>query len=120
MAKSKTDTDMSTDPMAMGKAMMQQMEDAGFGPMRWLGTSWFEKMADMNSELASFITERVREDAQTQQELLQCKSPEEFQKAQYAFMEKAYAQYSAETGKLVRMGLDMLPVGAKGTKHTPV
>lgn len=120
MAKSKKDTETSNDPVAMGQAFMQQVEDAGLGPMRWMGTEWFEKMAEMNTELASFVADRIREDAKTQHALLHCKSAEEFQKAQLAFMEKAYEQYTAETGKLVQMGLDMLPMTKKDTKDTPV
>jgi hypothetical protein len=120
MAKSKNDTDTITDPLAIGQALMQQAEDAGLGPMRWLGTAWFEKVADMNTELASFVADRIREDVETQHALLHSKSAEDFQKAQQAFMEKAFAQYSEETGKLVQMGLDMLPITTKNTKDTPL
>lgn len=120
MAKSKKETDLGTDPVAVGQALMQQVDEAGLGPMRWMGTNWFEKMADINSELASFVAGRIQEDVKTQHELLHCTSTEEFQKAQFAFLEKAYQQYTAETGKLVQMGMDMLPITTKNTKDTPL
>ncbi len=120
MAKSKQDTNASTDPVAMGQALMQQVEDAGLGPLRWLGTAWFEKMADMNSEVVSFVADRIREDVKTQHELLHCKTAEDLQKAQVAFLEKAYTQYTEETGKLLKMGMDMLPGGKDDTKNTPI
>ncbi len=120
MAKSKNETTISDDPVALGQAFLQQFEDAGLGPMRWMGTSWLEAMADLNSEVVSFLADRIREDVKTQHELLHCKSAEELQKAQFAFLEKAHQQYTAETGKLVKMGLDMFPGKIKYTKDTPL
>lgn len=120
MVKSKKETEVSNDPFAMGQAFMKQAEESGLGPMRLLCTAWFEKMADMNTELASFVADRVREDVKTQHEMLHCKSTDDLRKAQFAFMEKAYAQYTAETGKLVQLGLDFLPITNKETKDIPL
>ena len=85
MAKSTKQTSNTNDPAALGQAFLKQFEDAGLGSMNWMGTNWFEAMAEMNSEVMSFIAARISEDAKTQQELLQCKSAEELQKAQLAF-----------------------------------
>jgi hypothetical protein len=120
MATSKKETTSSEDPVALGQAFLQQFEDAGLGPLRWMGTAWFEAMADMNSELVTFVSDRIKEDVKTQHKLLHCKSAEELQKAQVAFLEKAYQQYTDETGKLVKMGLDMLPSAMTDTKDTPI
>ena len=120
MANSKKETSTSEDPVAIGQAFLQQFEDAGLGPMRWMGTAWFEAMADMNSEVVNFVAERIKEDVKTQHELLHCKSAEELQQAQLTFLDKAYKQYTDETGKLVKMSLDMFPASAKGTKGTPL
>lgn len=120
MAKSKQDKTSSDDPVSVGQAFLKQFEEAGFGSLNWMGTSWFEAMADMNSEVLSFIAQRISEDVKAQHELLHCKSAEELHKAQLAFLEKAQKQYMNETGKLVKMGLDMLPKAAPTTKHTPV
>ena len=119
MAKSKQQQ-TAGDDAATGQHFMQQLEDAGLGPLRWMGTAWFDAVADINNEVVSFVADRIKEDVKTQHEMLHCKSPEELQKAQLAFLEKAYKQYTAETGKLVKMGLDMMPKAGKGTKHTPV
>jgi hypothetical protein len=120
MAKSKQDPNATEDPVAIGQAFLKQFEDAGFGPMRWMGTEWFEAMANVNNELMTFVADRIKEDVKTQQELLNCKSAEELQKAQLAFLDKAQKQYTDETGKLVKMSLDMLPTAIKGTKGTPL
>ncbi len=120
MAKSPKETAAIQDPVATGRAFLQQIEDAGLGQMQGMGTAWFEAMADLNSEVVSFVAERIKEDVKTQHELLHCTSVEEFQKAQTAFLEKAFKQYTEETGKLVKMGLDMMPNGINETKNTPL
>ncbi|PJI92079.1 phasin protein [Yoonia maricola] len=120
MAKSKQSSDTRLDPVAMGQAMIQQIEEAGLGSMRWMGTAWFEVMADMNSEVVSFVADRIREDVKTQHALLHCKTAADMQRAQVAFLEKAYTQYTEETGKLIKMGMDMLPDASTTTKNTPV
>lgn len=99
---------------------MKQMEDAGLGPLRWMGTRWMEAMADLNSEVVSFVADRVREDVKTQHKLLHCKNATELREAQLDFLQKAYTEYTAETGKLVKMSLDMLPNSSSSTKDTPL
>ena len=120
MAKSTKQTSNTNDPAALGQAFLKQFEDAGLGSMNWMGTNWFEAMAEMNSEVMSFIAARISEDVKTQKELLQCKTAEDLQKAQLAFLEKAQEQYKKDTGKLGKMGRDRRPNAGKGTKHTPV
>ncbi len=120
MTKKPQKTEAIDSATATGAAVMQQLEDAGLGPLHWMGTAWFEKMSDMNNQILGFMAERIKEDVETQQALLQCKGAEDLQRTQLAFMEKAHAQYTDETGKLIKMGMDMVPVTPKTTKHTPV
>jgi alpha-galactosidase/6-phospho-beta-glucosidase family protein len=120
MSKPKNETDADNGPFAMGNALMKKFEDSGFDPMGLMHTGWFEKVADFNNEVANFVADRIREDAKTQSALLKCKSAEELQKVQMTFLEKTYAQYTLETGKLVKMGMDMMPATEGQTKHTPV
>jgi len=120
MAKKTQDTSVSDQAIATGEAVMQQMEDAGLGPLRWMGTNWFEAMADLNSEVVSFLADRVKEDVKTQHKILHCKNATEMREVQLEFLEEAYAQYTAETGKLIKMSMDMLPGGTSETKDTPV
>lgn len=119
MARSKKATEAENTTEATA-GLVQQMEDAGLGPLRWMGTNWLEAMAGMNSEIVSFVADRIKEDVKTQHELLHCKSPEQLQKVQLEFLEKAYEQYSAETGKLIKMSIDMLPTQSASTKNTPI
>lgn len=119
MAKSTQQADAQTAQSA-GETTMKFLEDAGLGPMSWMGTAWLETMADMNSEVISFLADRIKEDVQTQHKLLHCTRPEDAQKAQLEFLEKAYVQYTVETGKLLKMSMDLLPGGLKNAKSTPL
>jgi len=51
---------------------------------------------------------------------LHCKNATEMREVQLQFLEQAYAQYTAETGKLIKMSMDMLPGATSETKDTPV
>lgn len=80
---------------------------ASFGPAAWMNVAWFENMAELGSEITSFVAERIKEDVKTQHALLQCKTLEEVHHVQAQFLQKAFDQYQAETGKLVEMTGDM-------------
>lgn len=94
--------------------------DLGLDALTWMGTAWVEAMSDLGSDLASFVAERIREDVKTQHEILHCKSLAEMQAIQAAFMERAYVQYTVETGKLIEKGTSLFPQLIGKTKHTPV
>ncbi|WP_246107397.1 phasin family protein [Puniceibacterium confluentis] len=72
-------------------------------PAARMGTAWFEHVAVLGSEISSFVAERIKEDVKTQHALLNCKSLPEVQRVQAEFLQKAFDQYQAETGKLIEM-----------------
>ncbi len=76
-------------------------------PVAWMSTAWIESLADLGSEITSFVAERIREDVKTQHAILHCKSPAELQHVQAQFMQRAFDQYAAETGKLVDMSSEI-------------
>lgn len=88
-------------------------------PAGRMGTSWFERVADLGSEVTSFVADRIKEDVQTQHALLHCKSLPEVQKVQAEFLQKAFDQYRAETGKLIKM-TGKTAVGDPDKDHTCV
>lgn len=120
MAKKKQETLLTADAFASGEEFVQQMEQAGLGPLRWLSTNLIEAMAELNSEVVTFVGDRIKEDVKTQHKILHCKNATEVREAQVEFLKNAYAQYTEETGKLVSMSLDALPGSKSDTKHTPV
>lgn len=92
---------------------MTQLQDAGFRNMMGMGTAWVEALSDMSAEVAGFVADRIKEDVKTQHKILHCKNAADLQHIQSEFMQKAMDQYTAETGKLVKMGTK-----AFGTKES--
>lgn len=101
-------------------AALDNLQESGLGALTWMGTAWTEAMADLGSEVVSFMAERIREDVKTQHEILHCKTMTELQQAQAAFLERAYVQYTVETGKLVKMGTEVFPQLPTKSKTVPI
>ena len=85
-------------------AALRDMQGAGFASASTMGAAWLEAMSDLGTEVLSFVAERVKEDVQTQHQIMHAKSLSEVQHIQAKFIQKAVDQYSAETGKLVELG----------------
>lgn len=83
---------------------MADLQRAGLGSLSWMGTAWLEAMGDIGAEVASFVATRIREDAATQHAILHCHDPEELQRIQGHFMQRAIDQYVEETGRMVELG----------------
>lgn len=90
-----------------------------FSPAAWMGSAWFERVAEMGNEVTTFLAERIKEDVKTQEALLNCKSLREVQQVQAEFLQKAFDQYQAETGKLIKM-TGTTAVGHPDKDHTCV
>lgn len=99
----------------------KQPEDAvtPLSPTALMGTAWFERVSDLGSEVMSFVAERIKQDVETQHALLRCKSLSEVQHVQAEFLQKAFDQYQAETGKLIEM-TGMTAPGDPDKDHTCV
>lgn len=92
---------------SMVEAMMQ-MQRASIEPMHWFGTAWLSLTSDLGAELAEFVAARIKEDIRTQHQLLHCKDAAEAQVIQAQFLETAFEQYTAETGKMAEMSQTIL------------
>lgn len=82
-----------------------KLQQAGMGNLMGINAAWIEALGDMGAEIASFVAERIKEDVQTQHEILNCKNVGELQNIQAAFIQKALEQYQAESGKLLDMSV---------------
>ncbi|WP_068109875.1 phasin family protein [Tropicimonas marinistellae] len=95
------------EPAGSGKDRMAEYmidwQKTGFGTLFWMSPVWVRAMSDVSAEVAQFVSERIREDVRTQQEILQCRDPVELREIQGRFLKTAFDQYSAETGRLVRL-----------------
>lgn len=108
-----TKDDKTNDPMAPMSNLIEAMQAStkmvpGFGP------ELLENMNNIGAEMLAFMSERVKQDIQTQQDLLQAKGIAEVQQIQAEFVKKAMEDYTSEMTKLMGMG-------HTGEKHaTPV
>ena len=84
--------------------LMEVIQEASTTMMPGFGLEWFETMNKVGTEMLAFMSERVKQDIQTQQDLLQAKDIGEIQKIQADFVKKAMDDYAAEMTKLMDMG----------------
>ncbi|NSX53466.1 phasin family protein [Parasulfitobacter algicola] len=110
-------TSKSADTKSSGPedimSAMADFQKMGFGSLSWMGTGWLENMGDFNSEIISFIAERVQEDVKTQHEILHCKDMDELRHIQAQFIQTAINQYTEQTGKMVELSNELLTTVAK-------
>lgn len=93
-SKKKTpETADKTDPAGAGMAAAM----AAFSP--GATTAWFEIM----QESMRFMTERLQEDMETQRAMLACRTPQDLMQVQSEFYKKAFAQYTEETQRIMKM-----------------
>lgn len=85
-------------------ASLRDIQDTGFASASKFGAAWLEAMNDLGSEVLSFVVNRVKEDVQTQHEVVRAKSLADVHHIQSQFVQKTIDQYTAETGKLVAIG----------------
>ena len=97
------------DITAPALAMLKAMQGAGFKDMPDFGSKWFETMNELGTEMLKFIAERMKQDTQTQHDLLQAKGFAEIQHIQAQFVQKAIDDYSAEMAKLMELGKNLTP-----------
>ena len=75
-------------------------------------------VAEMQKEVAGFVSERIRQDLETQQELLRCRTLDELREVQSRFFSTTLDQYSAEATKLMQLSTEVFtrtldPTGAE-------
>ncbi len=72
------------------------------------GAALLEGVSRMQQEIAEFVSSRIREDLETQQQFLRCRSFEELREVQLRFVKTAMDQYSAETARLMKLGSEIM------------
>ena len=63
-----------------------------------------EALSRAQAEISDFVAERIRQDLDTQQAFLRCRSLDEVRDVQFNFLRTALDQYGGEAAKLVRLG----------------
>lgn len=85
------------------ETMWSDWQDAASGAAGWPNSDWVNTLVEINAEIASFVSDRLREDMRMQAEVLNCTNPVELREIQGRFLKTAFEQYSAKTGDLVRL-----------------
>lgn len=99
-----TKTDQAKDATASMTNLMAAMQDASTKMMPAFGPEWFDTMNNVGTEMFAFMSDRIKQDIQTQQDLLQAKGIAEVQQIQADFLKKTMDDYAAEMTKLMELG----------------
>lgn len=99
-----TKDDKTKDAMAPMTNLIEAMQEASTKMMPALGPEWTETMNSIGTEMLTFMSERIKQDLQTQQDLLQAKGIAEIQQIHADFIKKTMEDYTSEMTKLMGMG----------------
>lgn len=84
-----------------------------------IATAWLEGATRLNGEWARFVADRLAQDAQTQHEILACRTPAEGQRIGAAFLQRAVHDYIAESARLSSLAADASPIAGGGRPKDP-
>lgn len=98
----------SSGPVAAVPNELAALQALGLSQLARFGAALTRAYGDMGTEIASFLADRIKEDVKTQHEILHCTDLAELQRVQARFIETAFEQYTAESGKLVSMSQERL------------
>lgn len=76
--------------------------------MEVAGTTLLTGLNEMQREIADFVAKRIREDMETQQDLLRCRNLDDVRAVQTRFFRNAMEHYSTETTRLMKLGSDLM------------
>jgi hypothetical protein len=69
-----------------------------------VGATMLENVTRAQRAIADFVSTRIREDLEAQQQLLRCKSFDEVRSVQSKFIKTAMEQYKSEAARLFKLG----------------
>lgn len=81
------------------------------------GTAMLEGLTKAQTEISDFITERIRQDVETQAEMLRCRTLDDVRDLQTRFFKTAVEQYGAEMSRLMKIGSDTMQRSLANHSH---
>ena len=81
------------------------------------GTAMLDGLTKAQSEISDFITQRIRQDVETQAEMLRCRTLDDVRELQTRFFKTAVDQYAAEMSRLMRIGTDTMQRSIARNSH---
>ena len=81
------------------------------------GAAMFEGLTNAQTEISDFITERIRQEVETQAEMLRCRTLDDVRDLQTRFFKTAVDQYAAEMSRLMKIGTDTMQRSLASPSH---
>ena len=90
-----------------GIAVATRTQQQAIETMERAGASMLTGVTEIQKEIAGFVSERIRQDMESQQELLRCRTIDEVREVQSRFFHTAIDQYSSEASKLMQLSTEL-------------
>jgi hypothetical protein len=88
-------------------AVATRTQQQAVASMERSSASMFTGLTEVQKEIAGFVSERIRQDLETQQELLRCRTLDDVREVQSRFFRTTLDQYSAEATKLMQLSTEV-------------
>ena len=115
-ATSRSDAEATADTSAvpMTEAIASAQEAVASAQQETLhnlgaaSAAMLEGLTKAQTEISDFITQRIRQDVETQAEMLRCRTLDDVRDLQTRFFKTALDQYAGEASRLMKIGTDMM------------
>ena len=88
---------------AVASAQQETLQNIGAA-----GAAMLEGLKKAQTEISDFLTQRIRQDVETQAEMLRCRTLDDVRDLQTRFFKTALDQYAGEATRLMKIGTDMM------------
>ena len=112
--RSDTEATADTSEVPMTEAIASAQEAVASAQQETLhnigaaGAAMLEGLTKAQTEISDFITQRIRQDVETQGEMLRCRTLDDVRDLQTRFFKTALDQYAGEASRLMKIGTDMM------------
>ena len=97
-----------TEPIASAQEAVASAQQETLHNIGAAGAAMLEGLTKAQTEISDFITQRIRQDVETQAEMLRCRTLDDVRDLQTRFFKTALDQYAGEASKLMKIGTDMM------------
>ena len=111
-AEATADTSAVSTTEAITSAQQETLHNIGAA-----GAAMLEGLTKAQTEISDFITERIRQDVETQAEMLRCRTLDDVRDLQTRFFKTAVDQYAAEVSRLMKIGTDTMQRSLASHSH---
>ena len=102
----KTDSDTS-NRMPFGVEALMEMQRPAFTAIAEANTRLYESIAAANSEWASYVNRRLKEDLAMPQQLAECRTMQDVFRVYTQFFQNACSQYQSGLGEMTKLSQAM-------------